>query len=93
MSESTIQNKIIKYLNRNGAYTIKTISTNRSGSPDIICCFKGLFIAVEVKTDKGIVSKLQEYHQKEIINSGGIALIVRSAEEVEQLLEKLKGTS
>lgn len=93
MKESQIQKKIIEYLNRNGAYSIKTITTNRNGSPDIICCFKGLFIAVEVKTDKGIVSKLQEYHQKEIIKSGGIALIVRSVEEVEQLLEKLKGTS
>ena len=66
--------------------------TNRSGSPDIICCFNGLFVALEVKTEKGITSKLQEYHQKEILKSGGRALIVRSVEEVKALIEELKAT-
>ena len=69
-----------------------TIVTNRSGSPDIICCFNGLFVALEVKTEKGITSKLQEYHQKEILKSGGRALIVRSVEEVKALIEELKAT-
>ena len=68
------------------------IVTNRSGSPDIICCFNGLFVALEVKTEKGITSKLQEYHQKEILKSGGRALIVRSVEEVKALIEELKAT-
>lgn len=90
MKEKEIQKKIIEYLNRNGAYNVKSIVTNRSGSPDVICCFKGLFIALEVKTEKGIVSKLQEYHQKEIIKSGGIALIVKSVDDVKALIESLK---
>lgn len=90
MKEKEIQKKILEYLNKNGAYAVKSIVTNRSGSPDIICCFNGLFVALEVKTEKGIISKLQEYHQKEILKSGGIALIVRSIEEVKALIEELK---
>lgn len=88
MSESRIQNKIIKYLNRNGAYTIKTISTNRSGTPDVICCLNGRFIGFEVKTDKGITSSLQEHHLELIKKSGGISAVVRSVDEVKQILKK-----
>jgi len=90
MKEKEIQKKILDYLNKNNIYSVKNIVTNRNGSPDIICCFNGLFVALEVKTEKGIVSKLQEYHQKEILKSGGISLIVRSVEEVKALIEELK---
>jgi len=86
MSESVIQNKIIKYLNSKGAYTIKTITTNRSGSPDIICCLNGLYVALEVKTEKGITSALQEHHMEQIRKSGGISAVVRSVDDVKQLL-------
>lgn len=87
MSEKQIQNKIIKYLNSIGAYTIKTISTNRNGCPDVICCLNGKFIALEVKADKGIVSKLQEYHIEQINKSGGVAAVVKSVDDVRQLLK------
>ncbi|MFX4242627.1 VRR-NUC domain-containing protein [Aliarcobacter butzleri] len=89
MKESEIQKKIIQYLNTIGAYTIKTISTNRNGCPDVICCLNGRFIALEVKTDKGIVSKLQEHNIKQIKNSGGIAEVVRSVDDVEKIVECL----
>lgn len=86
MSEAAIQNKIIKYLKSIGAYTIKTISTNRNGTPDILCCLNGKFIALEVKTNKGITSALQEHHIKEIKNCGGIAAVVRSVDDVKECI-------
>ncbi len=89
MKESQIQNKIIKYLNGIGAYSIKTIVTNRNGCPDIICCFKGRYVALEVKAEKGIVSKLQEHNIKLIKNSGGVAAIVRSVEDVQEIINKI----
>ena len=89
MKESQIQNKIIKYLNGIGAYSIKTIVTNRNGCPDVICCLKGRYVALEVKAEKGIVSKLQEHNIKLIKKSGGIAAIVRNVEEVKEIISKL----
>ena len=86
MSEAAIQNKIINYLKSIGAYTIKTISTNRSGTPDILCCLDGKFIALEVKTEKGITSALQEHHIKEIIKNGGVAAVVRSVKDVKRCI-------
>lgn len=91
MSESTIQNKIIKYLNGIGAYSIKTISTNRSGCPDVICCLNGSFIGLEVKTKKGKVSALQEHHLEQIKKSGGVSGVVRSVDEVRELLKVSRG--
>lgn len=93
MRESQIQTKIIKYLNGIGAYSIKTITTNKNGCPDIICCLNGKFIALEVKADKGIVSKLQEHNIKQIKNSGGIAEVVRSVDEVKKIIECLNSNA
>ncbi len=87
MKESQIQTKIIKYLNGIGAYSIKTITTNRNGCPDVICCLNGRFIALEVKADKGIVSQLQEHNIKLIRNSGGVAEVVRSVDDVKKVVE------
>lgn len=87
MKESVIQNKIIKYLNRIGAYSIKTISTNRSGCPDLICCLNGKFIGLEVKNEDGVTSALQDHHLELIRKSGGVSAAVRSVDEVKQLLK------
>ena len=87
MKKSQIQNKIIKYLNGIGAYSIKTIVTNRNGCPDIICCLKGRYVALEVKAEKGTVSQLQEHNIKLIKKSGGVAAVVRSVDEVKKIIE------
>jgi Holliday junction resolvase len=83
MSEQTIQSAIIKWLEKEGFYVIKTITCNKAGVPDIIACAPGgLFVAIEVKTPTGRVSKLQEVHVRKINNAGGIAFIARSLPEV-----------
>lgn len=89
MSEAKIQKQIIDYLTSKGAYVVKTIQTNRSGTPDLICCLNGLFLAVEVKTSKGVTSALQEYHLKLIGDCGGIGIVACSVEDVKiQLKER-----
>lgn len=89
MKESLIQKKIIAYLNSKGCYSIKTILTNRSGCPDVICCYKGLFLALEVKNEKGRVSELQKYHIEEIKKAGGVASIVRSVSDVKKIFKTI----
>ena len=91
MLESKIQAKIIKYL-KDKAYVIKTISTNKSGVPDLICCHKGIFIAFEVKASgkEKTVSELQQHHIQEIIKNGGLAFVISSLEEVENIIRGIK---
>jgi VRR-NUC domain len=43
-----------------------------AGHPDVIICKDGKFIAIEVKTEKGRLSPLQEYRRDEILKNGGI---------------------
>ena len=61
-----------------------------AGLPDIICCFRGCFVAFEVKTETGRPSKLQEITIAKIKAAKGEARIVRSVEEVKQILDILE---
>ena len=90
MKEKTITNQILKYLKsepecfafkeHGGIYGV-------SGIPDIICCYKGKFMAFEVKTTQGRLSKLQEVTIKRINESGGMAFKVTSLQEVKNILK------
>jgi len=85
MKESVIQKHILQYLKQLGAHTIKTISNSRSGEPDIIACYNGRFIGLEVKAEKGRVTPLQLAKLRSIKSAGGIAAVVRSVEDVDSL--------
>ena len=39
-------------------------------------CLSGIFVAIELKSEDGELSKLQEYNLQRIANCGGIAIIV-----------------
>ncbi|MEG1806473.1 MAG: VRR-NUC domain-containing protein [Clostridia bacterium] len=60
-----------------------------AGIPDIICCYKGKFIAFEVKTDIGKTTVLQQITIKRILKAGGYAVVVRSVEEVKKIIQAL----
>lgn len=90
MKEKTIENKIKAYLKTiDGLYFFKEHGGlyGTAGVPDIICCYKGLFIAFEVKTDDGKTTALQEATIKRIRKAGGIAEVVRSVDEVKRIIE------
>lgn len=78
MTEQQIQKKIIDRYTANGWYVIKLIKTNKNGIPDLLCLKeneKPLFI--EVKTEKGVLSKLQEYRIKELTEKSFDVKILR----------------
>ena len=50
MKEKDIVNAIKKALNEKGAWVVKTHgSPHLAGLPDILCCYQGRFVAIEVK--------------------------------------------
>jgi Holliday junction resolvase len=89
VKESVIQRQILTWLKANGYYAVKTISTNRNGTPDILTCVNGRFVGIEVKTEIGKTSKLQDYQIKAIIESGGHAFVARSLDDVKNVLNVL----
>ena len=60
-----------------------------AGIPDLICCINGRFVAFEVKTEKGVLSKLQETTLQRIQRAKGIAYKVTSLQEVKEILANL----
>jgi len=92
MKEIDIVNQIKRYLKKvpdcffwkehGGIY-------GTAGIPDIICCIGGRFVAFEVKTEKGKVTKLQEATIRKINKCGGVATVVRSKEEVQAIIQSL----
>ena len=60
------------------------------GSPDIIGCYKGNFVAFEVKSAKGIASLEQKDFLNRIKKCGGYSFIVRSVDDVVNAMEKIK---
>jgi len=60
--------------------------------PDIIVCLNGRFLAFEVKTEKGKLTKLQEATIAKIQKAKGKAYKVTSADEVKKIIKNLEGT-
>ena len=61
-----------------------------AGIPDIIACIGGRFVAFEVKTETGKLSKLQEITIDKIRKAGGLAFHVTSAAQVAAILEEME---
>ena len=61
-----------------GAYYFYPVTGGygRSGVPDIVGCYAGLFFGVECKAGKNKPTPLQEKNLKEIAEAGGLALVV-----------------
>lgn len=91
MKEQDIQRKIIKYLESVGAYVVKVVASNKSGTPDILACYRGIFLAIEVKRPetKTNVSELQEYNIKKIKEAGGIAIVSWDLDAVKAVVEDI----
>ena len=57
-----------------------------SGVPDIICCYKGCFLGLEVKQPSGRLTVLQKRAIEKINAAGGIARRVESVEDVKAVI-------
>ena len=93
MNETEIVKKIIAYLRTvPGCFCWKEHGGmyGTAGIPDIISCIDGKFIAFEVKTATGKTTALQERTIERIHNAGGVAVVVRSVDDVKAVIEETK---
>ncbi len=93
MKEKSITNRILKYLKEQPccfAWKEHGGLYGTAGIPDILCCYKGKFVAFEVKTEKDKLSKLQEITIEKIKNAKGKAYKVTSLDEVKRILDNME---
>ena len=93
MLEKEFESKIKDYLVSKGAYVIKIHGSgySQAGVPDLLVCYKSKFIGIEVKTEKGKTTELQNYHINKIRECKGIAVVIRPSDfgQLKLLLEVL----
>lgn len=91
MREKNIENKIKSYLKSKGAYCIKYHGNQFSqvGVADLLVCYKGRFLAIEIKNETGKTSPLQEANILMVKRAGGISFVARSVEDVERIIEDI----
>ena len=60
-----------------------------AGTPDLLACYKGRFIAIEVKTARGVVRPEQKAAKRAITECGGYALITHTIGDVADVLNAI----
>jgi len=89
MREADIQTQIVKWCRTNGIWIVKYPGGifGTTGTPDLILCLKGRFVALEVKTTKGRLTKMQELTKTRLISAGAVCETVRSLEDAVRVVE------
>lgn len=89
--EGKVKAMISKFLKERGVWRFMPVNNGMGvvGIPDFICCWDGLFVAIEAKApDKhSNTTPNQKLRIKEINDSGGIAVVVSCAEHLIALEE------
>lgn len=89
--ESKLKRALKDLLNERGAYwcAVAEGAYAKPGDPDIIACYKGTFIGIEAKTYEGTQSEWQKLREKMIVRAGGMYLLVRSVDDVAEVLDAI----
>ena len=84
-AEQKIKKEIKDFVESVGGYWASVTGGpySKPGDPDLIVCLKGRFIAIEGKVHGERLRPIQELRKEEIEDAGGIHIIGRSREEVE----------
>lgn len=93
MDEKKLQTKLQEILKAKGAYVFKVMTANRNGVPDLIACYKGRFIGIEVKGPNGRPSALQLANIGMIREAGGLAGVVYEISQLTNLMNEIDKAS
>lgn len=82
--ETRIQRAIQRWLKEEGVFVFKIHGSEfmAAGLPDLVCCVRGRFVAIEVKTPTGTSSKRQRYMHRVIEEAGGVVIVATSVADV-----------
>ena len=91
--ERKLKALVVNFLNLRGAWifhqSMSKKTGGRPGVPDILCCYRGRFIAMELKVRSSKLSPEQEREAERLRNSGGVFVVVRRLEDLVEVLAAL----
>lgn len=87
--EARLQRKIQDAVRARGAFVFKVHGSQymMSGLPDLIICYRGLFVALEVKMPGNKPSPAQVLRMQQIKTAQGHAYVVRSVKGALRVLD------
>ena len=90
--EGKLVGKVKAALEERGARVVKIVASEESyqekGISDLLVCYRGFFIAMEVKTNTGAPSPLQRQFLLSVRRAGGLSAVVRSVAAAIMLLDQ-----
>jgi len=76
--EAKVKKKVVDVIKKNSAYYFfpATGGYGRSGVPDVVCCYRAVFIAIECKAGNNKPTPLQEAEMAKISQAQGFVRVV-----------------
>ncbi len=89
--EARISRRIRNMVKDRGGFAFKVWGNAQmmTGLPDLICCYRGIFVAFETKTATGSVSTRQSYVLRAIERAGGVVKVPRSVADASDVLDRI----
>lgn len=76
-SETLFKERVLADLKEIGGWWVKVQQVAISGTPDILGCYKGRFVAIELKANAASrISSLQKYNLRKIESNFGVSMVV-----------------
>lgn len=87
--ETALQERLQSFIESKGGYVKKNWGSmiSKKGIADLTVCYRGLYLAIEVKDDYNIPSPSQGVNCRNVIKAGGISLIIWSLAELKTALK------
>ena len=93
MLEKEVEKFLVREVKKLGGISFKFISPGNAGVPDrIVMLPNGKVVFVELKTDKGKLTKLQEVQIKKISDLGADVRVLRGIEGVKEFINEIQPT-
>lgn len=91
MKETRLQQRIQKLIKRRGGYVNKNHGSmiSEPGIADLTVCYRGIYLALEVKEGDNTPSAEQGIHARNVWKAGGICAVTWTIEEAETVLNIL----
>ena len=91
MLEKEVEKFLVREVKKIGGISFKFISPGNAGVPDrIVILPNGRVVFVELKTDKGKLTKLQELQIKKISDLGADVRVLRGIEGVKEFINEIQ---
>ena len=91
-AETSLQKRIQDLIIKEGGYVNKNWGSmiSKKGIGDLTACYKGFYLAIEVKVDDNEPTLAQGIHCRKVWYAGGIAMIAWNSNDVLAILNHIK---